>query len=129
MFIKICAISLLSGLVFLIVDKMSSAVSFSVKLSALILLGGAIMLMIEPVVSKIYEFSSLSDKIGEYTDIILKVLGVALLSHISADVCRDCKESSAANAVILAAKIEILILCLPLVEKIILYAQDILDMQ
>ena len=129
MFIKICAISLLSGLIFLIVDKMSSALSFSVKLSALILLGGAIMLMIEPVVSKIYEFSSLSDKIGEYTDIILKVLGVALLSHISADVCRDCKDSSAANAVILAAKIEILILCLPLVEKIILYAQDILDMQ
>ena len=129
MFIKICAISLLCGMVFLIVDRMSSALSFGVKLSALILLGGVIMLMIEPVVSKIYEFSSLNDKIGEYTDIILKVLGVALLAHVSADVCRDCKESSAANAVIIAAKIEILVICLPLVEKIILYAQDILDMQ
>ena len=126
MFIKICAFALISAVVYAVVSNMSSSLSFGVKLLATVLLCGAAVIAIEPVVRRVYELSELGGGVVEYADVVIRALGISLLAHISAEVCRDSKESSVANAVILAAKIEILILCLPLVDKIISYASDIL---
>ena len=129
MFIKICAICIISAVVYMIVNSMSGSVSFAVKLGGVVLAGGVVVLMAEPVISRIYELSALGEGIREYADVVLRALGVAILAHICADVCRDCGENSAAGYVILAAKIEIVILCLPLVEKIISYGAYILNMR
>ena len=129
MFIKICAICIISAAVYAVVNSMSGSIPFAVKLGGLVLAGGVIAVMAEPVISRIYELSALGEGIREYSDVVVRALGVAILAHLCADVCRDCGENSAASCVILAAKIEIVILCLPLVEKIISYGSYILKMQ
>lgn len=128
MFIKICAICIISAVVYMIVNSLSGSVSFAVKLGGLVLAGGVVAVMSAPVVSRIYELSELGEGIGEYADVVIRSLGVAILAHLCADVCRDCGENSAASAVILAAKIEIVILCLPLAQKIISYGSYILEL-
>ena len=128
MFIKICAIGIISAVVYTVVSSMSGSVSFGVKLCALVLIGGAVALMAEPVVDRIYELSGLGEGVREDADVVLRAVGVAILAHLCADVCRDCGENSVAGGVILAAKIEIVVLCLPLVEKIISYGMTILEM-
>ena len=128
MFIKICGLCLLSAVVYMIVNSMSGSVSFAVKLGAIVLAGGAVVILVGPVISKIYELSALGEGLSEYADVLIRSLGVAVLAHLCADVCRDCGENSAASCVILAAKIEIVILCLPLVEKIISYGSYILEL-
>ena len=125
MFIKICALAIISAVVYAVVSSMTLPLSFGVKLVATVLLCGAVAVAIEPVVWRIYELSALGG-INEYADVVIRAVGVSFLAHICAEVCRECKEGSVASAVILAAKIEILILCLPLVDKIISYASDIL---
>ncbi len=129
MFIKICAICIISAVVYMIVNNMSGSVSFAIKLCAIVLVGGTVAVMVEPVISRIYEISSFGEGIGEYADIVIRSVGVAILAHLCADVCRECGENSAASGVVLAAKVEIVILCLPLVEKIISYGTDILEMR
>ena len=129
MFIKICAICIVSAVVYMTVNSMSGSVSFAVKLGGVVLAGGAVAVMAEPVITRIYELSYLGEGIKEYADVVVRSLGVAILAHLCADVCRDCGENSAANCVILAAKIEIVILCLPLVEKIVSYGSYILSLQ
>ena len=129
MFIKICAICIISAAVYAVVNSMSGSIPFAVKLGGLVLAGGVIAVMAEPVISRIYELSALGEGIREYSDVVVRALGVAILAHLCSDVCRDCGENSAASYVILAAKIEIVILCLPLVEKIISYGSYILKMQ
>ena len=129
MFIKVCAICIICAVVYMIANNMSGSVSFAVKLSAIVLVGGAVTVMAEPVISRIYELSELGEGIGEYADIVIRSVGVAILAHLCADVCRDCGENSVASGVILAAKVEIVILCLPLVEKIISYGTYILEMR
>ena len=126
MFIKICAFAVLSGVVYIVVSNMSPASSLGVKLCAVVLVGGAAALMIEPVILKIYELSEFGKGVSEYAGVVIRAVGVAVLAHFCADICRDCGEASTAGAVVLAAKVEILILCLPLVEKILSYASDIL---
>ena len=128
MFIKICAICVISAVVYILVNSISGSVSFAVKLGGLVLAGGAVAVMAEPVVARIYELSSIGEGLGEYAGVVIRSLGVAILAHLCADVCRDCGENSVASAVILAAKIEIVILCLPLVEKIISYGSYILEL-
>ena len=64
---------------------------------------------------------------GEWGGSILRALGVALLVEICADICRDCGENSAASGVQLIGKLEILILCLPMIKKIIGTALEVLQ--
>ena len=56
--------------------------------------------------------------VAEYAAIMLKGLGAAILTHICALTCRECGKPSLADTVELAGKLEIFILCLPLIKKI-----------
>jgi stage III sporulation protein AD len=55
---------------------------------------------------------------GEGWSILLKALGVAFLTEVSASVCRDSGESGLATWVETAGKLEILLLSFPLIRAV-----------
>ena len=57
--------------------------------------------------------------ISQYVQIVLKALGAALISHISAEICRSLGESSLAGAAELAGKLAITAMCLPVVRELL----------
>ena len=126
-FIKACAISVICAYVYVIVLQVSPSLSFTVKLSGVVLIGGALIIVAESAISGIFLLVGADGTMGEYASTVIKALGIAMLSHLCADVCRDTGHASLANGVVLAAKLEIVILCLPMVEKIIGYASDIMN--
>ena len=65
---------------------------------------------------------------AEYVAVMLKGLGVALLTHVCASVCRDCGRGSVADWVELAGKLEILIMCFPLIGEIVTTAVGLLEL-
>jgi stage III sporulation protein AD len=66
---------------------------------------------------------------AEYVAVMLKGLGVALLTHSCSSVCRDCGKGSVADWVEFAGKLEILLLCFPLMSEIITTAVGLLDLK
>ncbi len=62
-----------------------------------------------------------------YARVMLRALGVSLLTKVCCDVCHDTGESALANGVELAGKAVILLLCVPLIEEILGYAAKILE--
>ncbi len=64
--------------------------------------------------------------LGGYAAVLLSALGIAILSQSVADICRECRESSIAGYVELAARLEILGLCLPLVEDVLAAVEGLL---
>lgn len=54
-----------------------------------------------------------------YIKLMFKVLGIALVTQIVADLCRDCGESALASQTEVAAKIIIVTLILPLFETVV----------
>jgi stage III sporulation protein AD len=54
-----------------------------------------------------------------YLNIILKIVGIAYITEIGAQVCRDAQETSVAAKVELAGKILILVLAMPIVMAIV----------
>ena len=59
---------------------------------------------------------------------LLKALGIAVLTQISSDLCRECGEASIASSVEMIGKIEILLLSIPLIEKIMALAQELISL-
>lgn len=92
---------------------------FTGIITALVLLA----MSISSIASVIRALTELSDKTGfsVYTTMILKTLGIALLSQITADVCRECGSASIAAKVEFSAKILILALCIPILKTLLDY--------
>lgn len=69
-----------------------------------------------------FELSDLS----EYVNIILKSVGVSFLATICSNVCLELGKPTVAELVLLAAKLELLLICLPLAVNIISYITSII---
>lgn len=129
MLIKICALSVLCICVYTLISHISPSLTFSVKLAGAILLFSGIIVVGESLIAEILSLSGGNETLTEYASVVLKATGIAILSHISADICKDAGHASLGNAVILAAKLEIVILCLPIINKIIGYANEIMNIR
>lgn len=57
---------------------------------------------------------------------LFRMLSVALLARIAADICRDMGENTLAARVELCGRAEILLLCLPLVRDLLALAKEVL---
>ena len=61
----------------------------------------------------------------EYIEIMIKAMSIAYITQISSDVCRDCGESNIASGIDVIGKIEILIIGLPLIDKVITLSEEL----
>ena len=74
-----------------------------------------------PIISYVRELADMGESTGlaSSVEFMLRVLAVAVTSHVSATVCRDCGEGSIGGYVELGGKIEIILLSLPFVKNMI----------
>ena len=89
-----------------------------------------ILLFLLPQIEEVWsEAASLLTGSGmdRYASVMLRSLGLAFLTRICSDVCRDMGENGVAGGVEMAGKIAILVLCLPMIEEILGYAAQILE--
>ena len=64
--------------------------------------------------------------VESYFTLMLKALAVSMCCKMSADICRDCGESTLASRVELAGKAGIVIISLPVVQQLLTLAKDML---
>ncbi len=80
-------------------------------------------------------FSTLQDLLGtaalpeEYGQVLFKALGICLLTQLATDACKDAGESALAAKAELAGKLFLLMLALPLFEKIAEIAVSLINGQ
>ena len=116
--LKICAALLVAALCFSVVKRVYSGFDVPMKVSATAVFFGAVLALAAPLFS--YISSLISDsELGDWQGLLFGAFGIALASHVTAELCRDCGENSLAGFAELAGKVEILALCLPLVKAIL----------
>ena len=64
--------------------------------------------------------------LGEYSNTLLKIFGISLIVETISDICKDSGESSIASKIELLGKVEILLISIPLIEKILHIIQEIM---
>ena len=75
--------------------------------------------MAAPIVEYISALSQSAPITGEAFTTLMRVIGISMLTRISADICRDMGTPSVAASLELVAKLEIMILCLPLISSVL----------
>ena len=125
--LKICMLALLCVALALIVKQWKGDFLPLLHVGTVVVFGIFAIGAIAPVVSYLKTLIGASAA-TEHVGILLKALCVAILTHICADICRECGEGAAATGVELTGKAEILLLSLPLVNEILEAAQQLLTL-
>lgn len=89
-----------------------------IRLGAGTVLLTVVLGQLSPLFSSIQKMLSLSSLSWEYSRLLFKGLGVCLLTQTAADTCRDAGETALAGKAELSGKITLLLLAVPLFEKV-----------
>lgn len=129
--LKLFGGAIIAVLIIVILRRESPDMALSVKMCAGVILAVACIASMTPIieyVGEIGESFGADESLSMAIEVLLKALGVSILAHVTANICRDAGEGSIAYYVELGAKIEILILSLPLLVDIISLAIELLEM-
>ena len=96
-------------------------------LTAVILFGTLLIASAKPLLA-LLETLSKGSGASPYVETILKGLGIAILTQISSDICRDSGEGTLATHIETVGKLELLLLCIPLIKEILATAEKLLEM-
>ncbi len=124
---KVCMIAVLGIAVTMIVKQWKSDLLILIRLSLVLVLGTILIGAATPLFSYFQELTQYTKGIA-HTELLFKALGIALLTEICANICKECGESSLATGVELTGKIEILLLALPMISEILEIAEGLLSM-
>ena len=86
---------------------------------------GEALSLVLPLISFLKELEALGGE--EYLTVMLKSLGIAIVTSLTSEICRDSGEASVASRVELFGKCEIIILALPILKSLIKLMSEVLS--
>lgn len=124
---KVCMIAVTGVCTAMILKQWKSDLLPLFRLAVRLVLAVGILSAAAPLVSALRELGA-SSALAPYVPVLLKALGVAVLTQGAAGICRECGESGMADAVEFAGKAEILLLSLPLMQELFAAARELLEL-
>ncbi len=122
---SVCAFAVGAVILVIIVKQLKNEIALPLSVCITVALSLAAVALIEPINSYIKEIADTADY-GEYIKVMMKSLGIALISSSSADICRDCGEGAIASKVELVGKCAIMLVALPLIKSLLTLAEEIM---
>ena len=117
-YIKILGFAVISLTAVMLFRRMKEEYAVFISLFAGIALTITAISILSPVISEITNFCD-SEHITPYVPVILKSAGVAIITTVGVDLCRDAGEQALGNKLELCGKALILSLSLPLVKTVL----------
>lgn len=123
---KICLFALICVGIAVLIKTWRADFLPLVRLCAAILLAGLAVTLSSPTIAYLQKLTGMTG-LSSYAALPIKALGILLLTEVTASLCRDAGESGIAAGVEMAGKLEILLLCLPLLDELLTCAQELLS--
>ena len=124
--IAICGVAIITVILVLLLKSQSPGVASLLPSFSVIIITLSVLSALTPILSFVLE---LSENIGNGKDIIgilIKALGVALLTQIISDICKENGSSTLASTVEQAGNVAILLASVPLMRSLINEIAEIL---
>ena len=86
-------------------------------ITGMLMLGAAVS-AVKPALDMISSYIEIADPDSEYAEILIKTLAVCYLTQMAGESCSDAGETSIAAKIALAGKIAVVLIALPLFEKL-----------
>jgi stage III sporulation protein AD len=94
--------------------------------TGIVMLSGAGIALLEPVLAFAGTLAAASG-VSETAALLLRALGVTLLTQLCADLCRQSGEGALGSGVEMAGKAELMLLCLPYLQRLVDTAKELLE--
>lgn len=117
--LKIIGIGLITSVAILVVKQVKPEVAILVTITGSIII---LFMLVEMLASVTQIFELIVNKTGldkELFTSILKIIGIGYITEFGANICTDSGNSSIADKILLAGKIAILVLALPILTALI----------
>ena len=125
-FLKAIAGVFISLILWLCLEKSEKNISLLLTLAACVLLLASAVSLLNPVITFVEKLRQVGELNKEYIKVILKVVGVGLISEISALICKDAGNESLGKALQIMSAVIVLLLSIPIFEKLLELLNDIL---
>ncbi|MGN0523287.1 MAG: SpoIIIAC/SpoIIIAD family protein [Eubacterium sp.] len=117
--LQIIGIALCTVLCIVLLKDKAQAFSVIVSVCGAIAVLLIVLNKLSGIISSINSISAQLDNMSGYIKLMIKVLGITVITQLVADICRDNGENAIATVTETAAKVTIIALILPLFEAVI----------
>ena len=125
--LKLCMVGLLILVSSTVIKQWKSDFLPLVRIGAVVLCGTVLIANAKPLLSLVATLEK-NAGVSKYIETLFKGLGIVILTSISSDICRDSGEGTLATHIETVGKLELLLLCVPLIEEILATAKRLLEM-
>ena len=122
---KLFGLALIAAMLITLFRKWGSDFATLLKVAAGALVAAGCVGGIAPIVEYVRELGEATLP-WEAVEGMLRVLAVAMVTHICAAICRDCGETTLGGYLELGGKVEMIVLTLPMIKEIVEVAVGIL---
>jgi len=116
MIIALCIVAAILGKV---LEKYNKEQALFVTIAACTIVLTFLVVYLSPLISMMNELFNRTGTGENYSQVIIKSLGICYVTQLGFDVCKDCNENALATVVEVSGKVTLIILAIPLLEKLI----------
>lgn len=124
--VKYCGIALVGVFLSMLLKQIRPEYGTLCSAASCLLLAAAASSCIVPLISYLKELEG--GKMSECIQLLLKALGIGMLTQTAAELCRDAGDSAIASKLELLGKAEILVLALPFISDLLSMARALLSL-
>ena len=124
--IKLCGIAICGVVVCCVFKGIKSEYSLFIRIIITVILCSLSFSLSLPILTFVHQITS-NTYIYDFLPALIKILGIAIVTELTYDICLDANETSIGSKVLLFSKIEILILTLPLIKELFNLCQGLLE--
>lgn len=126
LFLKTAAAALITAILTLVLNKQAKDFSLLLTMAGCAMAGMIVLHFLDPVLEFVGTLQQLGDLNGDMLQILLKAVGVGLLSEITAMICKDAGNESLGKTLQLLGAGVILWLSVPIFQMLLELMQKIL---
>ena len=123
--VKLCGVGLICAFSALILGQIKGEYAPLIRVGGTVIILGALSLQTAELLTEALSFAQL-EGISGYVKIMMKALGLCLVSKICSDICRDMGENAIGGGIELSGRLAILSLCVPLIGELMGYARELM---
>lgn len=116
---KVIGIGIITSIAVIIIKQLKPEIAVIVGMSGSIII---LLMILNSLGSVVVSFTNLTEKIGidnELFILVLKIIGIGYITEFSANLCIDCGSTSISDKILLAGKVVIMLLAIPIVNTLL----------
>ncbi|MBO5935774.1 MAG: hypothetical protein J6Q94_09840 [Clostridia bacterium] len=126
---QLMGVSLISAVLFSVIKKYSPEYSVLAEIAAVLLVLIFSYPYIKNIIDFYYEYTDYSGISSDYVKIVIKTIGVAILTQFASDLCKNSGQFALADKIEFAGKLIMATFAIPMAQALIEIAVSVIKME